>query len=321
MWVSYLLTSLLGKPTEQDFQNILLARTLSASGRQLFGIDQFQDTRRPLLELLGDPESIFVQGLARFARRTLYANIIRDKNAVFYTTWISKTDPFVPLDKKVLTYLKGYEDVILDPSAPIISRTLDTHNPTLYRLFTKGLSTLFPVPFHSIITVPLSSVLFLILSGYWSLRSKRRIRLYDRGLAGIRPGDYRVPLLNNANEDLHSSQDTAFATQKCKEDTATNSPILAHSNPSDQAEARGSAPGREESQKSHLSKDAFPILALAPYQFCIIDALDDLGWHKYAVHIQQLVNSHAAIIVRIQKPRYSDGYDVIRHWLEEEFIV
>lgn len=52
--------------------NVLGARTLSASGRQLFTIDKFRDTERPLLEVLADPESIFIKGLAKFERRTLY---------------------------------------------------------------------------------------------------------------------------------------------------------------------------------------------------------------------------------------------------------
>jgi Putative serine esterase (DUF676) len=313
-------------------QNVLLARILSASGRQLFGLDRFQDTGKPLLELLGDPESIFIKGLAQFKRRTLYANIVKDRNAVFYTTWISKTDPFVPLDKKRITYSKGYEEVILDLVTPVVPRKPDALDPTSYRSFSKGFNTLFdrlPVLLDLIIVIPLSSVAFLILSGYWSLRSSRRIRLYKRGLASIQPGDYRVPLLIkgvpevtvNVDENLHSSQDPGYIAPESNRDTETNVPSSAHGNPSHQAGGQQSLPDHEESQKSHPSKHASPILDLAPYQFRVIDTLDRLDWHKYAVHIQQLVNSHAAIIVRIQKPRYSEGYDVFRHWLDKEFIV
>jgi hypothetical protein len=45
-----------------------------------------------LLEILADPESIFIKGLAKFERRTLYTNIVNDRSAVYYTTGISKTD-------------------------------------------------------------------------------------------------------------------------------------------------------------------------------------------------------------------------------------
>lgn len=99
--------------------NVLGARTLSASGRELFTIDKFRDTGRPLLEVLADPDSIFIKGLAKFERRTLYANIVNDRSAVYYTTGISKKDPFVNLDKVKLNYVKGYDDVILDPEHPV----------------------------------------------------------------------------------------------------------------------------------------------------------------------------------------------------------
>ena len=95
------------------------ARTLSASGRELFTIDKFRDTGRPLLEVLADQDSIFIKGLAKFERRTLYANIINDRSAVYYTTGISKSDPYTHLDRVKLNYLKGYGDVILDPEAPV----------------------------------------------------------------------------------------------------------------------------------------------------------------------------------------------------------
>lgn len=95
--------------------NVLGARTLSTSGRQLFTIDNFRDTGRPILSVLSDPDSIFIHALGRFQNRALYTNIVNDRSAVFYTTGISRTDPYVDLTKVNLHYLKGYEPVILDP--------------------------------------------------------------------------------------------------------------------------------------------------------------------------------------------------------------
>lgn len=82
-------------------------------------IDKFRDTDRPLLDILGDPDSIFIKGLAKFRRRTLYANIVNDRSAVYYTTGITKTDPFTNLEKAKINYVKGYDDVIIDERAPI----------------------------------------------------------------------------------------------------------------------------------------------------------------------------------------------------------
>ena len=88
------------------------------SGRQLFIIDNFRGTGRPLLSVLADPDSVFIKGLALFKRRTLYTNIINDRTAVYYTTGISRTDPFKDLDKIQIKYVPGYEDVVLDPIEP-----------------------------------------------------------------------------------------------------------------------------------------------------------------------------------------------------------
>jgi hypothetical protein len=118
---------------------VLGARTLSASGRELFTVDKFRDTGRPLLEVLADPNSIFVKGLAKFERRTLYTNIVNDRTAVYYTTGISKKDPFTNLDKVKLNYLKDYDDVILDPDTPLAP--MDPEESTLHTSFIKRSQT------------------------------------------------------------------------------------------------------------------------------------------------------------------------------------
>jgi hypothetical protein len=313
-------------------QNILGARILSASGRQLFSVDSFRDTEKPLLEVLGDPESIFIKGLAKFERRTLYANIANDRSAVYYTTGISKTDPFTHLDKVKITYLKGYEEVIVDPAAPVVPREPDALDMAFYGPFLKWCNSFvgsLPIILALMVVVPLGSVVFLINSGYQSLKSSRRIRLHENGLAGIQPGDYRVPLLikgvqeavEDAYENLNSSQDNEYLTVDAEGEIETEGSYSAKSDMPKSAGERQSTLVSGKSEKDESPQQVFPTLALAPYQFRVIDTLDSLGWRKYPVHIQQLRHSHAAIIVRVQKPRYSEGYEVFRHWLDEEFII
>ena len=77
-------TPLLG--VQYTIFNFLGSRTLSASGRQLFQVDTFRDTNRPILSVLADPGSIFMLALAQFSHRVLYANIINDRSAPYYTT-------------------------------------------------------------------------------------------------------------------------------------------------------------------------------------------------------------------------------------------
>lgn len=178
------------------------------------------------------------------------------------------------------------------------------------------------------IFIPIGSVIFLINSGIQSFRSSRRISLHENGLAGIQTGSYRVPLLikgvQEAVEDvygnLNNSQDNEYLAEGSEETTQINGLGSSQGESSQAAGARLSTSSAN-SEKSPPAEHVFPTLALAPYQFRIIDELDKLGWRKYPIHIHKVGHSHAAIVVRIQKDRYSEGYHIFRHWLDEEFII
>lgn len=60
----------------------------------------------------------------------------------------------------------------------------------------------------------------------------------------------------------------------------------------------------------------FPTLALTPEQFAMKESLDAVGFKKYPVHIHKANHSHAAIIVRMQRPGFGEGRVVSRHWTE-----
>jgi pimeloyl-ACP methyl ester carboxylesterase len=62
--------------------NVVGARLLSTSGRQMFTVDDFRDTGRPLLAIMADPESIFIHGLSKFKNKILYTNIANDRTRV-----------------------------------------------------------------------------------------------------------------------------------------------------------------------------------------------------------------------------------------------
>ncbi|CZR52756.1 related to lipase/serine esterase [Phialocephala subalpina] len=305
--------------------NVLGARTLSASGRQLFTIDNFRDTGKPLLEILADPESIFIKGLAKFERRTLYTNIINDRSAVYYTTGISRNDPFTNLDKIKVNYLKGYDDVILDPACPVAStepeQVVATYYDTLVR---SSQTTLGRLPFllAMVFFIPFGVVAFLVNAGVQSIRSNRRIRLHETGLAGIQPSNYRVPLLINGMreavedvyENLNSAQSNEYLANGIDEEAEPGSPVLERP----QSSHAVSKLNLEE-EKTGPAQEV-PTLALADYQFRMVQALDDVGWRKYPVYIHKVRHSHAAIIVRVDKESFDEGRVVLKHWLEEEFI-
>ncbi|KAL7623288.1 hypothetical protein AAE478_006969 [Parahypoxylon ruwenzoriense] len=296
--------------------NVLGARTLSMSGRQLFIIDDYRDTGRPLLEILADPESIFMSGLRRFKRRTLYTNVVNDRSAVYYTTGIAKTDPYTDTSRIKANYLKGFEDIILDPLNPVSFVTSKGEPRTIAEFTADSLANLRQAPLMLALAVfiPIGVTAFLFNSVVQTFRSSRRIQLHESGLAGIQIENYRSPIwvkdirstVEDVYENLNSSQGQSYL--RASDDEGDDSDL-------NRAETEILALERK---KSHPQ---FPTLALAPCQFTMADELDKLGWRKYPVWIRQVRHSHAAIIVRSDTPRFSEGLVVLRHFVEKEFLI
>jgi len=292
-------------------------------GQQLFLIDKFRQTGRPLLEILADPNSIFMQALAKFQRRTLYTNIVNDRSAVYYTTAISKTDPFANLDleKVNLAYLKGYEDVILDPDAPPSGADVKESAST-----TMTWTTIRRLPFvvAMISYIPFGILTVLINSGIEALGSSRRIRLYEQGLSDIQPSKFEVLLtgIQEAVEDVYKNVNSAQSHEylvSTDDEAAMEEGMSTFQNEQQPLLSREDSDAKR--SESHQAEAGVPILALAPGQFRMIQALDNVGWRKHAVHIHKVKHSHAAIIVRSRKPSFEEGRVVLRHWVEEEFIL
>ena len=263
-----------------NIYNTLGARTLSKSGRQLFTIDSFRDTNRPLLAVLADPDSIFMSGLKKFARRTLYANIVNDRSVVHYTSAITKTDPYSDLENVKLNYLKGYDGVILDPDHPISPSPKVKAQDSLSADFESAKKWIKNIPWMLTIGViiPIGVVVFLANSVVQTFRSAKRIKLHESGLAGLKIEDYRMPLrikaiqeeVEQAYEVLNSAQDQQYLASDSDEDLAYDTEdrnVL-------KRERRMSTPGQ-------------PTLALTPEQFEMIQNMDAAGWRKFPVHIQK----------------------------------
>lgn len=316
------------------------------SGRQLFLIDNFRETGRPLLAIIADQNSIFIKGLALFKRRTLYANIVNDRSAVYYTTAISKYDPYADLGKIRLNYLEGYGGVILDPKEPICMEPTSLGLPAFSRFIGNARAILeyLPLTLFLLIIMPIALVAFLVNAAYQTIWSTQRIRLHQSGKAGIEVSKYRIPPLiagmreaiEDAYENLNSAQSNEYLTFGRGEETFAHqaaSPTLQH------AESRKADPAvlgrsadkpssptssmtsQEDAIKPHSGQIDAPILALTPDQFAMIHSLDAVGWRKYAVHIHNDRHSHAAIIVRKNRNSLVEGYTVLRHWLDEEFPI
>ncbi|KAK5101656.1 hypothetical protein LTS08_004114 [Lithohypha guttulata] len=309
--------------------NVLGARTLSASGRQLFTVDNFRETGRPLLSILGDSDSIFIRALAKFQRRTLYANIVNDRTAVYYTTGISKKDPYKDLDKIKLNYVPGYEKVILDPANPYemaepkeppkLSERVKSTSKTLLRripLFA-GLS----------IVIPIAVVVFLINSGIQTLRSQKRILLHEQDNEGSGYEHYRVSWMvqdlragiEDVFEATNSAQREEYLAESVRELDESDTVSQGESSEEPSSEKIPSPKLRRRSTGSPASD--FPTLALTSAQFGMIKALDNVGFEKYGVHIHNSSHSHAALIVRTNRKAFDEGKLVVKHWLDKAFEI
>lgn len=321
--------------TANHLWNVLGARTLSMSGRQLFTIDKFRDTGRPLLAVLADRNSIFYKGLAQFQRRTLYANVVNDRSAVHYTTFISKTDPYRDLTKVRVNYVKGYEDIVLDPEHPVEHIPPHSWKKETFPEWATNRIRRVPIILTLAILIPVGIVAWFLNSLVQTVRSSKRIALHEKGEAGINLEDYRPPVLINelraaaedAYEELNSSQHHEYLGLSEDDGDSDgsdpeNDPLL-----SEMAEVDEKVFARRASNRNILrherrqSQPGQPTLALAPCQFEMISGLDSMGWRKYPVWIHNDRHSHAAIIVRVDKPALKEGHVVLRHWLNEEFLI
>ncbi|KAL5350038.1 hypothetical protein ACLOAV_005075 [Pseudogymnoascus australis] len=298
--------------------NVLGPHMLSMSGTQLFTLDDFRDTGRPILEVMADPNSIFIKGLRRFKRHSLYANITNDRTAPFYTTGISKIDPFVDLKAVDVEYLDGYEDIILDPSRPFSPK--EKKLLTFYSRLKLDASFFF-ANLHIFallaLAIPIGTLAFITYAGIQTVLSSCRIRLHESGRAGIDPSSYRTPFLTDireAVEDAYGNLNNAQAQEylsatptsagSSDDEGASRRPLMANK-AAEKASCPTSAPGNP---NTDVSPKGPPTLALTPEQFTMIRNLDSVGWRKYFVHIHKLRHSHAAIIVRRDREDFSEGF-------------
>ncbi|KAE8355172.1 putative serine esterase-domain-containing protein [Aspergillus coremiiformis] len=285
----------------------------STSVRQLFMVDSFGDTGRPMLSVLADPDSIFMRALARFQNRCLYANVINDRTTIFYTTSLSTVDPFRDLESLQVNYVKGYEPVVIDPdmyflpSGEVKPKECLSLGSRIWRFLSAALFSIFIVLFLCIV-LPL---FFLHSVCEWS-HSRQRVRVHEEGKSGTLFKPYRVMIkevqsaIEEVYEDVGFRQDPEYlsvTTKTGREDSITRRNSPKHS----------SSPIREDRN--------YPTLALTPAQITIIESLNSVGFRKYPVYIHNHRHSHAAIIVRVPNKGFDEGKIVTKHWLDNEFQV
>eukprot|EP01057_Protomagalhaensia_wolfi_P004309 Protomagalhaensia_wolfi_Nauph_80__4308@NODE_43_length_4308_cov_97_382759_g35_i0_p1_GENE_NODE_43_length_4308_cov_97_382759_g35_i0NODE_43_length_4308_cov_97_382759_g35_i0_p1_ORF_typecomplete_len421_score44_81DUF676/PF05057_14/4_2e31DUF676/PF05057_14/15Palm_thioest/PF02089_15/1_8e09Palm_thioest/PF02089_15/2_3e02PGAP1/PF07819_13/6e09PGAP1/PF07819_13/2_3e02DUF915/PF06028_11/1_4e05DUF915/PF06028_11/5_5e02LCAT/PF02450_15/3e05LCAT/PF02450_15/4_7e02Lipase_2/PF01674_18/6e05Lipase_2/PF01674_18/5_3e02Thioes len=269
------------------FLNALGGATLCASGRQLFLTDDFRNSGRCLLEVMADPESIFMKALTLFRRRSLYANILNDRTVPWYTASISASNPFVDMEAVSLRTEPGYDGVILDgaaPAAPLLAGTSGGPTSSVGR----QLALRLPMFLVMAAVLPLGTLVFLLHSCHQTFSSAERVRRHRDALPWRPPlvlaGDDRSTTAGSEAEEPITEAETAALALEAQKHTP------------------------------------FPVLNLTAAQFRMIRNLDAAGWHKHPVHIRNVAHSHGAIIVRSKRLDSADGYQVCRHWVENFLI-
>lgn len=314
--------------------NGLGPRTVSMSGQQLFMVDSFRNTGRPLLSVLADPESIFIQGLKRFRNRSVYANVVNDRTVVFYTSALSKTDPFHDLDNININYVKGYDEVIVDPDNHLLPTAPEEPETSPSRWWKQFKKVVYGLPFWALIilVVPPAMAIFLANAAVQTCRSRQRIRLHSEGKNGLRFGRYKVPLLvqdvqhvmEEVFENVNARQEPSYLSST--EDELSDSASEKVKAKLQNLDSASSSTGLDRPSNARHNERGHVVshhhkLALTDDQFAIIDSLNAVGIRKYPVYIHKHRHSHAAIIVRSRKDGFNEGKIVMKHWLDNEFAV
>jgi hypothetical protein len=268
-----------------------------------------------------DPDSVFMKGLGAFQTRTLYSNIINDRTAVFYTTSISQTDPYKNLSNVNINYLPGFAPVLIDSADPLSPKQLPPSPLAPSGLLWKDARSTFlrlRLGLFFVVFIPIGTILYLINAAIQSVRSSQRIRAHTAGSAYR---SYEVPLvmarMRETMEGLRERAEVVFEQVNSSHKNEYLANEEAEEHPLLENEGDEQSENVRVGEYTKVGKMEFPTLALAPPQFTMIQALDDIGWNKYHVHINKATHSHAAIIVRMNRHSFSEGKLVISHFLDQ----
>lgn len=321
------------------FFNGLGSRTVSVSGKQLFLTDTFRDSGKPMLRVLADPDSIFIRALAKFRHRSVYGNVINDRTTPFYTTIFSSVDHFPDPENVNPNYVDGYGPVVVDPNVYTLPLEEKEQLPLLSRAWQSIRNFFDKLPFWLFFTlfVIIAIPLFLIYAVFQTFRSRKRIHVHEEG-TGDTFRRYRIPVavrrVQNAMDEMfegaaarqhpdYLSSSAAPSDLEGQPELPTDKPKSAGGESTGTSFAEGSTDHANGIAKvatdGTVNGGKRPTLALTPDQFSMIKSLNAVGFRKYPVYIHNHRRTHAAIIVRSDKPEWKEGHIVIQHWLDHRF--
>ncbi|CAR21922.1 lipase ROG1 family protein [Lachancea thermotolerans CBS 6340] len=120
-----------GKNAAVKLFNAVVPLVLGNSGKQMFLKDKSKLAGGlPLVLAMSMENSVFYKALQEFESKSLYANVINDKRTAWWTSGISRNDPFFDIDENNghhrFCYVSGYGPIVVDHTKPVkISRIED----------------------------------------------------------------------------------------------------------------------------------------------------------------------------------------------------
>ncbi|KAF9962030.1 hypothetical protein BGZ72_000097 [Mortierella alpina] len=338
------------KPPESHWSklfNYLSSTMLSRTGEQLQLIDDYIDGK-PILLVMSEPGSVFVQALSRFKRRALYCNIRNDRSVPFWTASFSDADPFSELEAMEIGYsslIESFEHQDLETVARQQKERAEFLKAASFSERTSQRIASIPWKRYALfgilgpILIPVWIVIASTTISYQGLSSRRRTRdiiTADGPLYRIRErastanvDRYRDDDDDNDSSNGGASDDNNNYTQALdvsSEQTAVATPVATtkpSKNTKEQEQNQGhsvvaiTAEGDSAEPETVVSysyphlKTIQP-LALLPVQVEISRNLNTLEWKKNIIHIEGM-NAHASIVVREKRFSNEGGVAAVQH--------
>ncbi|KAF2861850.1 DUF676-domain-containing protein [Piedraia hortae CBS 480.64] len=284
--------------------NYLGSRVLSTSGTQLFLSDTFRETNKPLLEVLSDPTRIFIKSLRQFKKITLYANTNNDRSVPYYTAAVTDKDPFLDLDAVEVHPL--WEKVVLDPLNP--ASPITPSPVTWQERYIMSNRTRANLPFYAVLAgvLPIAVPIFLANAGYQTYKSAQRVREHERGDVGR----FRERILEEVREGMDNVE------AETREMVQGEGGFLPTPPPERRGKQQSNPPNEQQTKPEEQPEDWPPTLSLSKTQKTIMTNLrKNVNFTAYPVHITKVRHTHAAIVVRREDENFTEGWEVIGHWV------
>ncbi|KAL7418562.1 hypothetical protein Q5752_007020 [Cryptotrichosporon argae] len=301
----------LGIPRYNTFLSTVLCwmggRLLARSGEQLYVADSYSDKdRRPLLEIMADPNLVFYQALEQFNFIGIFANAVKDDTVPYPSAAIEPRDDFSQWAAKGL-------EVQLDDDGLVTGWELNVRDaatqPIRKRSWTTALGTLPPVlrfrfPYNYIILlffpILLPVVIALLVARLSLDSSSSRTRLQRLARASSSGASSPGPLMaSSSGISVDSLREAIMRVERSLEQ-----PMILEADSNELTPLRGS------------SQDGDVQVLMTDSQLRMCVWLNNLHIKKYVAWFPEVANSHAVIVVRnpAQFQIHEKGRNVLRVW-------